>query len=42
VEAVIEAARRQGVKVAAALKSIAGGRFERSWVIAQRDRMTTG
>jgi RraA family protein len=42
VEAVIEGARKQGAKEAAALQSIAEGRFDRSWVIAQRERMMNG
>jgi len=39
VDAVIEGARRQHAKEAAALKSIAEGNFDRSWVAPQRDRM---
>lgn len=39
VEAVIEGARRQHAKETAALKSIANGSFDRSWVVPQRDRM---
>ena len=39
VEAVIEGARRQQAKEAAALASIANGTFDRSWVAPQRDRM---
>ncbi|SAK72555.1 diguanylate cyclase [Caballeronia glebae] len=42
VQAVIEGARRQARKEAAALQSIAEGRFDRSWVAAQRDRMMNG
>jgi RraA family protein len=42
VEAVIEGARRQGSKEAAALSSIVDGRFDRSWVIPHRDRMMNG
>lgn len=42
VEAVIAGARKQAEKEAAALKSIAEGRFDRSWVIPQRDRMMNG
>lgn len=42
VEAVIEGARKQAAKEAAALKSIAEGRFDRSWVAPQRDRMMNG
>ncbi|MFM0752170.1 RraA family protein [Paraburkholderia strydomiana] len=38
-EAVIEGARRQQAKEMAALKSIAEGNFDRSWVAPQRDRM---
>jgi RraA family protein len=39
VDAVIEGARRQHAKEAAALASIADGRFDRAWVAPQRDRM---
>ena len=39
VDAVIEGARRQHAKETAALKSIAEGNFDRSWVAPQRDRM---
>jgi RraA family protein len=39
VEAVIEGARRQHAKEAAALASIANGSFDRAWVAPQRDRM---
>ena len=42
VEAVIEGARKQAAKEAAALKSIAEGRFDRAWVAVQRDRMMNG
>ena len=42
VEGVIEAARKQGAKEAAALQSIAEGRFDRSWVMPHRDRMMNG
>ncbi|SAK84411.1 diguanylate cyclase [Caballeronia catudaia] len=42
VEAVIEGARKQAAKEAAALQSIAEGRFDRSWVAPQRDRMMNG
>lgn len=42
VAAVIEGARRQAAKEDAALKSIAEGRFDRSWVGAQLDRMMNG
>jgi RraA family protein len=42
VHAVIEGARRQAAKEAAALASIAEGRFDRSWVATQRDRMMNG
>lgn len=42
VEAVIEGARRQAAKEAAALKSIAEGRFDRSWVGPQVNRMMNG
>ena len=42
VEAVIAGARKQAAKEAAALKSIAEGRFDRSWVAPQRDRMMNG
>lgn len=42
VEAVIEGPRKQAAKEAAALKSIAEGRFDRSWVAVQRDRMMNG
>lgn len=41
-EAVIEGARRQAAKEAAALKSIAEGRFDRSWVGPQVNRMMNG
>jgi len=39
VDTVIEGARRQHAKEVAALKSIAEGNFDRSWVAPQRDRM---
>jgi RraA family protein len=39
VDAVIEGARRQQAKEAAALASIADGSFDRAWVAPQRDRM---
>ncbi|WP_027213878.1 RraA family protein [Burkholderia sp. WSM2232] len=39
VDAVIEGARRQHAKEVTALKSIAEGNFDRSWVAPQRDRM---
>ncbi|HYS64329.1 MAG TPA: RraA family protein [Paraburkholderia sp.] len=39
VDAVIEGARRQHAREAAALESIASGRFDRSWVLPHRDRM---
>ncbi|MFL9964490.1 RraA family protein [Paraburkholderia sediminicola] len=39
VDAVIEGARRQQAKEAAALASIANGNFDRAWVAPQRDRM---
>ncbi|HEY2024437.1 RraA family protein [Paraburkholderia sp.] len=42
VDAVIEGARRQQAKEAAALESIANGTFDRAWVAAQRDRMMNG
>lgn len=42
VEAVIEGARKQAAKEAAALEAIAHDRFDRSWVIPQRDRMMQG
>lgn len=42
VEAVIAGARKQADKEAAALKSIAEGRLDRSWVVVQRDRMING
>jgi RraA family protein len=42
VEAVIAGARKQAAKEAAAPKSIAEGRFDRSWVAPQRDRMMNG
>lgn len=42
VEAVIEGARKQAAKEAAALDAIAHDRFDRSWVIPQRDRMMQG
>jgi regulator of RNase E activity RraA len=42
VHAVIEAARRQGAKEAAALESIAQGRFDRAWVLPHQDRMMKG
>jgi len=42
VDAVIEGARQQHAKEAAALASIANGTFERAWVAAQRDRMMSG
>lgn len=42
VEAVIEGASKQGEKEAAALRSIVEGRFDRAWVIPQRDRMMKG
>ncbi|ALL70345.1 putative siderophore biosynthesis protein, related to 2-demethylmenaquinone methyltransferase (plasmid) [Paraburkholderia caribensis MBA4] len=42
VESVIEGARKQGAKEAAALRSIAEGRFDRSWVMPHRERMMNG
>jgi regulator of RNase E activity RraA len=42
VESVIEGARKQGAKEEAALRSIAEGRFDRSWVMPHRDRMMNG
>ncbi|NML30357.1 RraA family protein [Paraburkholderia antibiotica] len=42
VDAVIEGARRQQAKEAAALASIANGTFDRAWVAPQRDRMMSG
>ncbi|MEX3765001.1 RraA family protein [Paraburkholderia phenoliruptrix] len=42
VEAVIEGARKTAAKEAAALQSIADGRFDRAWVAVQRDRMMNG
>jgi len=42
VETVIAGARLQEAKEASALKSIAEGSFDRSWVIAQRERMIKG
>ncbi|WP_345816836.1 RraA family protein (plasmid) [Paraburkholderia sp. PREW-6R] len=42
VEAVIEGARKTAAKEAAALQSIAQGRFDRAWVALQRDRMMNG
>lgn len=39
---VIEAARKQGDKEAAALQSIAVGRFDRAWVEAQERKMMAG
>ncbi|BCQ27611.1 RraA family protein (plasmid) [Caballeronia sp. NK8] len=42
VEAVIEGARKTAAKEAAALQSIAEGRFDRSWVAVQRERMMNG
>jgi RraA family protein len=42
VEAVIEGARKTAAKEAAALQSIAAGRFDRAWVAVQRDRMMNG
>jgi RraA family protein len=42
VEAVIEGARKQAAKEAAALKSIVEGRFDRSWVALRRDQMMNG
>lgn len=42
VESVIEGARKQGAKEAAALRSIAEGQFDRSWVMPHRDRMMNG
>jgi RraA family protein len=42
VDAVIEGARKQAAKEAAALDAIAHDRFDRSWVIPQRDRMMQG
>ncbi|MFM0738235.1 RraA family protein [Paraburkholderia xenovorans] len=38
-QAVIAGAQRQLAKETAALQSIAAGRFDRSWVVPQRDRM---
>ena len=42
VESVIEGARKQGAKEAAALRSIAEGRFDRTWVMPHRDRLMNG
>ncbi|SAK72619.1 diguanylate cyclase [Caballeronia pedi] len=42
VDAVIEGARKTAAKEAAALQSIAEGRFDRSWVAVQRERMMNG
>ncbi|MEM5436796.1 RraA family protein [Paraburkholderia diazotrophica] len=42
VERVIEGARKQRAKEAAALQSIAEGRFDRSWVLPHLDRMMRG
>ncbi|QLB66787.1 hypothetical protein A9O66_30115 (plasmid) [Paraburkholderia caribensis] len=42
VESVIEGARKQGAKEAAGLRSIAEGRFDRSWVMPHRERMMNG
>jgi RraA family protein len=42
VDAVINGARRQHAKEAAALESIANGTFDRTWVAAQWDRMMNG
>ncbi len=42
VEAVIEGARKQGAKEAAALESIAQGRFDRAWVLPHQERMIKG
>jgi RraA family protein len=42
VESVIEGARKQQAKEAAALQSIAEGRFDRSWVMPHRERMMNG
>ncbi|MEX3936195.1 RraA family protein [Paraburkholderia phymatum] len=42
VERVIEGARKQGAKEAAALQSITEGRFDRSWVLPHLDRMMRG
>jgi regulator of RNase E activity RraA len=42
VERVIEGARKQGAKEAAALQSITEGRFDRSWVLPNLDRMMRG
>ncbi|BBU33298.1 methyltransferase (plasmid) [Burkholderia sp. THE68] len=42
VEAVIEGARKTAAKEAAALQSIAEGRFDRSWVAVQHERMMNG
>jgi RraA family protein len=42
VEAVIAGARRQGDKEAAALRSIAEGRFDRAWVMPRVERMIEG
>ncbi|MEI5999419.1 RraA family protein [Paraburkholderia bengalensis] len=42
VDGVIAGARKQGAKEAAALQSIAEGRFDRAWVRAHLDRMMNG
>jgi len=42
VESVIEGARKQGANEAAAMRSIAEGRFDRSWVMPHRERMMKG
>ncbi len=42
VDSVIAGARKQGAKEAAALQSIAEGRFDRAWVRAHLDRMMNG
>jgi RraA family protein len=42
VDSVIAGARKQGAKEAAALQSIAEGRFDRAWVRTHLDRMMNG
>jgi regulator of RNase E activity RraA len=42
VAAVIEGARRQADKEAAALRSIAEGRFDRDWISPQETKMMGG
>jgi len=42
VESVIEGARKQQAKEAAALKSIAEGHFDRAWVMPHHERMMNG